>query len=95
MDDIKGLITKHLQTKKVVGVQGDALCAMFASVVRPAVVKHLEAAGFKKISGYYSHRHARNVSVMMMRPTTKLEWESGKATFPAKKRGVVAKKKKQ
>lgn len=83
MDDIKKLIQEQLAKDQTRG--GDKkFCAIFTSVVRPAVIKILEAAGFIKIGGYHSHRHARAVSVMMIRPTSKLEWDSGKAAFPKK-----------
>jgi hypothetical protein len=88
MNNIKKLIADHLAQHAAGAVVSDQnrACCYFASVARPAVISHLEAAGFKKISGYYSHRHARQVSYMMMRPTSKGEWADGKAAFPRRTR---------
>ncbi len=86
MDDLKGLLAEHLaeHSGKAAADQNRA-CCYFTNVVRPAVVKKLEEAGFKKTSGYFSHRHAREVTFLMMRPTSKGEWADGKAVFPKKK----------
>jgi len=104
-DDVRTLVKNHMEqdhAKAVKAGNGNGIlvnglkhgCAYFANVVKPDVVKKLEEAGFLKVSGYYSHRHNRNVTFMMMRQTSKQEWKDGKARFPVTKKKIAAKKRK-
>lgn len=87
MDDFKKLISDHMAAdhQRNAAARDKHACCYFTSVVSPAVINKLKQAGFIKAGGYFSHRHARNVSFLMMRPTNKMEWDSGKAAFPKKK----------